>query len=148
MMENELEIKTGNALTGSARAGCGALDIDLPIAKCEIGGLDQLQDSLSAGDKRFLGISKDRIPLEFVNGQEFFDLHTDRFEQIAQNFVGMVELCPCDKRGIARDIGKKQITVLGDRAHGLIFKTRMIVIIPVPARGDGALEILNSLHPA
>jgi hypothetical protein len=48
MMQNELKIKAGNILTSPASAGCGALDIGLLVAKCQIRRLDQLQNRLTS----------------------------------------------------------------------------------------------------
>ena len=99
-----------------------ALDVGLAVAECQIGCFHQLKHGLAARDGAFRGIGKDCISLKLMNGQELFDLHADRFQQICQDLMGMIELCPRDKRGVARNIGKKQITVLSRRAHRLLIQ--------------------------
>ena len=121
-MQDELEIQARDILTRLARAGGRTLDVDLPVAKRGIRGFDQFQDGLTAGNDRFGRVCKDGITFQFMDGQQLFDLHTDRFKQIAKNFMGVIELGPRNERSIARNIGEKQITVLRNGAHGLMIQ--------------------------
>jgi hypothetical protein len=111
VMGEEFQVERGNVAAGVAVAGRGALHRELPVAEGAVGGFEQLHQRLAALDPGVGDVGEDRVTLQLVEGEQGLEPAHDDLEQLAEDFLRVLELRLGDVGGVAADVGDEQVAV-------------------------------------
>lgn len=112
-----------NILAGGAGAGAMTSDAGQAVFETDISIFDQFKQGLAAQDPVFGRIRKDGVTFDLDQGQQWVHLVDQKFQQIPDNFLSMIELGPGYIGVVTGNICQYKVPVFSVDAHvpGMIY---------------------------
>ena len=139
-VSDELRVERADRRARGAPAGRRALHVQQTVGEVEIAALDQLDQALTIGERRLVGVAEDGIAFELHEAHRRREPRADEPGQLVDDRVGVLELGAGEERRVARDVGQQQVAPSGQLIPGHGRTIRLASRRPTPKRTECGLR--------